>query len=137
MFQSFQGSQSHPDAQVESRLYLRKCLSSLCRRIQFPLQCFWYEPCQDGSGKAIKPVAAAAVPADAHLRGIPMHIWYVILKSNCSVLADRCTEVGAVAPWNKADFSFVTSVAVAQCKDLLCPVQQKVFITYSLQKCES
>lgn len=38
------------------------------------------------------------------------------------MLADSCTEVGAVAPGSKADFSFFASVAVAQCGDLLCPV---------------
>lgn len=38
------------------------------------------------------------------------------------MLADSCTEVGAVAPGSKADFFFAASVAVVQCGDLLCPV---------------
>lgn len=57
-----------PDGQVEGRSCLRKHLSSLCRRIRFPLQCRCYGPRWDGSGKATKPAAAAVVPADAHVR---------------------------------------------------------------------
>lgn len=110
---------ARPDVQAEAGLCLRKRLSSLCRGIQFPLQCCCYGPCQDGSGEATKP--AAPVPADACLRALQC-MCCVILKSSCSMLADSCTEVGAVAPGGKADFSVVASVAVAQCGDLLCPV---------------
>lgn len=64
---AFKAAGARPYAQVEGRLCLRKRLSSLCRRIQFPLKCCCHGPCQDGSGKATRPAAAAAVPADTRL----------------------------------------------------------------------
>lgn len=62
--------------------------------------CFRCGLCQGSLGKATKPLAAGD-SANSNLR----HICYVMLHHSCSVLADSCIEVVALARGSKADFS--------------------------------